>query len=217
MAHRSFDSQLSVAPRRGLAGSATADVEVKERGGGSPRVGPEVVVTLAYRLYDAAGALVEAPGPDEAIEFVFGLGQASRAIESALEGLEVGAGARVQLSPQHAFGPRDDSAQLVLNRAELPAAALLGDEFAAERDDGVVIFLRVIEIDDVMVRLDANHPLAGQAVTLELDVLASRGATPAELRSAEAELAERSETEAEPHVLATRLLQRGRLAAPKAE
>lgn len=216
MAHRSFDSQLSVAPRRGLAGSASADVAVKAGIDGSPRVGPGVVVMLAYRLYDAEGVLVEAPGPDEASEFVFGVGQASPAIEGALEGLEVGGGVRVQLAPQHAFGPRDDSAQIVLARAELPAAALIGDEFEAERDDGEVIFLRVIEIDDARVRLDVNHPLAGQAVPLERDVR-SRGATPRELRSAEAELAARSETEAEPDVLAARLLHRGRLAAPKAE
>jgi FKBP-type peptidyl-prolyl cis-trans isomerase SlyD len=215
MAHRSFDPQLSLAPRR--AGSASADVEVSEVVGGSPRVGPEVVVTLGYRLYDAAGVLVEAPGPEEAIEFVFGVGQASSAIEAALEGLAVGSGARVQLPPQQAFGLRDEDAEIVLDRAELPAAAVLGDEFEAERDAGEVIFLRVIQIDGEMARLDANHPLAGQAVTLELDVLASRAATPAELRSAKAELAARSETEAEPDVLAAGLLQRGRLAVPKAE
>jgi len=190
---------------------------VRDGVGGSPRVGPEVVVTLEYRLYDAKAVLVEAPGPDEAIEFVFGLGQASPAIERALEGLQVGDVARVQLPPQHAFGLRDDTAEIVLDRAELPAGALVGDEFEAERDNGDVIFLRIVALDGEMVRLDANHPLAGQAVTLEFDVLASRGATPAELRSARAELAARNETEAEPDVLASRLLQRGRLAAPKAE
>ena len=178
------------------------------------QVGPEIVVRLEYQLYDAEGALVEAPGPDESIVFIFGLGQAPPAIERAVEGLRVGQSRRVQLRPNEAFGPRDEAAVLVVHRAELPDGAALGDELEAEREDGELVFLRVVEIDAEEARLDANHPLAGQTVALELSVLETRVATSAELEGAEAELRARR-AGAGPDVLASGLLRRNRFTPPE--
>jgi len=172
-------------------------------------VGPEVVVRLSYRLYDAEGALVEAPGPEEAIEFIYGVGQAPPGIESAVEGLRIGQSRRVQLPPEQAFGERDESAVVVVEASELPDGASLGDEFEADRDDGEVVFLRVVELEEGIARLDANHPLAGQTVTLELEVLGTRVASSAELRETELDLATNGSAE-QPHVLASRLLRRDR-------
>ena len=78
------------------------------------QVGPEVLVRLSYRLFDAEDALVEAPGPDEAIEFIFGVGQASASIERAVEGLRVGESRKVRLSLREAFGARDENAVIVV-------------------------------------------------------------------------------------------------------
>jgi FKBP-type peptidyl-prolyl cis-trans isomerase 2 len=173
-----------------------------------------VVVRLEYSLYDAEGALVEAPGPEESIEFIFGTGQASPAIERAVDGLSVGAVTRVQLQPREAFGARDPAAELVLERSELPETTQLGDELEAEGEDGETVFLRVVELDGEMARLDANHPLAGQTVALELHVLETRIATSAELRAAEQALLMSSEENA-PDVLASRLLRGERFTPPE--
>jgi FKBP-type peptidyl-prolyl cis-trans isomerase 2 len=181
--------------------------------GGRP-IGPEIVVRLEYQLYDAEGALVEAPGPEEPIIFIFGMGQAPPAIERAVEGLRVGQSRRVHLDPNQAFGRRDDAAVLVVHRAELPEGASLGDELEAEGEDGELVFLRIVEIDAEEARLDANHPLAGQTVALELSVLETRVATSAELEAAEAELGARR-AEAGPDVLASRLLRRDRFTPPE--
>jgi FKBP-type peptidyl-prolyl cis-trans isomerase 2 len=178
------------------------------------QVGPEMVVRLEYQLFDAEGGLVEAPGPEEFIEFIYGVGQAPPAIEKAVDGLRLGESRRVQLKANEAFGPRDEEAMVVVERSELPEGAALGDEFEAEREDGELVFLRVVEIEEDVVRLDANHPLAGQRVTLELRVLALRVATSVELAEAEAEL-ERRRTGDEPDVLASNLLRRDRFTPPK--
>jgi FKBP-type peptidyl-prolyl cis-trans isomerase SlyD len=172
-------------------------------------VGPEVVVRLAYRLYDAEGELVEAPGPAEAMEFLFGVGQAPAALERALDGLRVGQSRRVLLPPEEAFGARDEAALIEVDANELPPGAGPGDEFEADREDGQTVFLRVVELEQGVARLDANHPLAGQTVTLELSVLETRAASSEELRAAELALAEAELGEA-PHVLASRLLRRDR-------
>jgi FKBP-type peptidyl-prolyl cis-trans isomerase 2 len=172
-------------------------------------VGPEVVVRLEYRLYDEEEELVEAPGPEEAVEFIFGVGQAPLAVERAIDGLRVGQSRRVQLPPAQAFGPRDESALISVEASELPEGAGPGDEFEADREDGQTVFLRVVELEDGVAHLDANHPLAGQSITLELQVLELRSATSAELEAAERALAEADGAEV-PHVLASSLLRRDR-------
>ncbi len=150
------------------------------------QVGPEVRVRVEYRLFDAEDALVEAPGPEESIEFIFGVGQAPPHIESAVDGLRVGESRRVRLRPREAFGLRDEQAVISVDRSELPEGAALGDEFEAESEDGEPVFLRVVDLDEEVARLDANHPLAGQSVTLELTVISARIATSAEVREARA-------------------------------
>lgn len=176
------------------------------------QVGPEVLVRLAYDLYDAEGNRVEAPGPDEAFELIVGVGQVPAVIERAIEGLSLGQSRRLELSPSEAFGLRDEDAIAVVERARLPAEAALGDELEAESEDGETVFLRVVELDDEHARLDANHPLAGQRVGLELRVIALRAASPLEVEAARAALD--AEDRLAPEVSVSRLLQRERLPSP---
>lgn len=152
------------------------------------QVGPEVFVRLQYALYDAEGELVEAPGPDETLELIVGLGQAPAVLEQAIEGLALGESRRIALGPHEGFGPRDEDAIVVVERGELPAEARLGDELEAESEDGETVFLRVVELDEEYARLDANHPLAGQQVTLELRVVELRAASGLEVEAARAAL-----------------------------
>jgi FKBP-type peptidyl-prolyl cis-trans isomerase 2 len=189
---------------------------VNELGGVAvQRVGPEVVVQLEYSLFDAEGELIEAPGEDESIEFIFGVGQAPAVFERAVDGLSLGDARRVELGPSEAFGPRDEEAIVVVHRTELPAEVALGDELEAESDDGELIFLRVVELEGDIARLDANHPLAGQRVALELRVVGLRAATSGELVAANAELDQQAEQA--PDVLVSRLLRRERFTPPESE
>jgi FKBP-type peptidyl-prolyl cis-trans isomerase SlyD len=146
-------------------------------------VGPEVAIELQYSLFDAEGELVESSADPEPLCFVFGTGQLPVAIEQAIEGSSVGAVRRVPLTPDQAFGKRDEAAVIVVAREELPEEARPGDELEAESDSGEVVFLRVLELDDDNVWLDTNHPLAGQSVTLELRVISARPAARTELEA----------------------------------
>lgn len=176
---------------------------------GVRQVGPEVLVRLEYALYDAEGELVEAPGPEEALELLVGVGQAPAVIERALEGLALGESRRIQLGPREAFGARDEDAVVVVERGELPADTRLGDELEAESESGETVFLRVVELDDEQARLDANHPLAGQRIGLELRVIALRAASALEVEAARAAL--EAEAAPAPDVPIARLLGRDRL------
>jgi FKBP-type peptidyl-prolyl cis-trans isomerase 2 len=178
-------------------------------------VGPGAVVRLEYSLYDAAGELFEAPGSDEALELIVGVGQAPELIERAIEGLSLGQSRRVDLAPSEAFGARDEDAIVVVARGDLPDDAALGDELEGEGEDGQTVFLRVVELDAEHAQLDANHPLAGQSIGLELRVVGLRAASAGEVQAARAALD--AEDGSAPDVAVSRLWQRERLPSPGSE
>jgi FKBP-type peptidyl-prolyl cis-trans isomerase SlyD len=65
----------------------------------------------------------------------------------------------------------------------------VGGEFEAEGDDGTTLTMRVTEVRDDAVVVDANHPLAGETLNFKVRVVAVREATPDEVVEAQAELA----------------------------
>jgi FKBP-type peptidyl-prolyl cis-trans isomerase SlyD len=174
------------------------------------QLGPGIWTRLRYRVFDAEGEALE---PD-AVETgcVFGYGALLPALEAALEGKPAGARCSVELAPKDAFGKRDPKLTLEVERVEFPPGVSPGDRFDAERDDGTPLVLSVLEVSDTAVVLDLNHPLAGQRVRFEVEVLEARPASAEELALAEARLAEEPEGDSEapePLIDPARLLHRG--------
>jgi FKBP-type peptidyl-prolyl cis-trans isomerase SlyD len=170
------------------------------------QVGPDTVAHFSYQLFDEEGELVEDSGGQE-FSFLFGYGQLVPRLEMALEGMLPGARKRVQLGPKEAFGERDLSKIIEVDPTDFPPDVAPGDEFVAENEEGDGVTLVVLDVDAERVVLDANHPLAGQTVVLELRVAAVRPALAAEIAEA-AQLLERGQTAATSLLPAARLLRR---------
>jgi len=152
------------------------------------RVGPGTLVELAYDVFDADGERVGGSDGGEPLSAVVGYGELMPAIERALDGLQGGASRTVTLAAKDAYGPRDASRVLEVDRDEFPADVAAGDRFEVETERGDRLVLRVLDVRDDAVVVDANHPLAGQRVRFELHVLEVRPATEHELREASARL-----------------------------
>lgn len=138
---------------------------------------------FTYALFDEDGELVESSGTSE-LSFLCGYGQLAGALESALTGLEPGGRKRVSLRPEDAFGGRDAEAIIEVDRGDFPDGVEPGDEFQADSEDGGVVTLTVVDVDAERVVLDTNHPLAGQKVSIELEVRAVRPALEQEIQEA---------------------------------
>ncbi len=149
-------------------------------------VGPEIFLRLKYLLSDAEGEAVEVES--EQLCAIYGMGQLLPVVERAIDGLHEGDQKTLSLAAKEAFGDRDPEAVLSVARDEFPADVAPGDHFEAENNDGGIVVLRVLEVDDEGVVLDANHPLAGQDLKLEVTLLEVRPATQDELELALAEL-----------------------------
>jgi len=152
------------------------------------QVGPEMWVRLSVVIRDAEGEAVQ----DEPTEtaFVFGFGATLPALEAGIEGLPQGAKKSLSIKPEDAFGERDPKAVLEVLRDEFPEDVAEGDVFDAEEDDatdnpGGMVLLRVLEVTPDTVVLDRNHPLAGQKVRFDVEVLEVRPAEEDEISAAE--------------------------------
>jgi FKBP-type peptidyl-prolyl cis-trans isomerase SlyD len=139
---------------------------------------------LRYTAYDAEGELVAGTPAD--VGAVFGFGMLLPAIEQRIEGLVAGEKKSFELDPGDAYGARDPKAEVEFDRAEFPEDLAEGDRYEVERDDGTPLVLQVLAVRDEGVLVDLNHPLAGQRVRFEVEVLEARAATDDELTLAEA-------------------------------
>jgi FKBP-type peptidyl-prolyl cis-trans isomerase SlyD len=151
--------------------------------GAAFQIGPGMWVRLRYGARDADGEAVEDLEPE--LGYVHGYGALLPRLESALDGHRVGELVRVTLPPREAFGERREEAVLELARDEFPEEVAAGDRFEVESEEGALLVLRVLEVAPDAVVVDANHPLAGQAVTFQLEVLEVRPATDEESSRAE--------------------------------
>ena len=161
-------------------------------------IGPGKWVQIEYELRDGRGNQLEKT--EEPVEFVYGSSDLLPAFEEALEGLEQGDAVNISIPPEDAYGTRDESNVFRVDRSEFPEDAELeiDDEFVAEGEDGSQLNMRVDEVHDDYVLVDANHPLAGETLNFQVHVMTVRPATEDELLAAQAEVSDTPTPEGDP-------------------
>ena len=145
-------------------------------------------VVLEYSLANEKGEVLDSSSAEdgEPIIYIHGYGMLVPGLEAALVGLEVGASKDVTVSPEDGFGDRDDELVLEIDRTDFPdpKTVTVGDEVVAESPDGEEVPMRVVEVKEETVIVDANHPLAG--VTLRYSVTVKEVAEASQEEIAEA-------------------------------
>ena len=140
--------------------------------------------TFHYTLKDGTGRLIDTSRGGAPMPFTEGMGQIIEGLEAALLPMAVGEKRTVAVPPERAYGLPDPGLVQKVPRARLPVAELrVGDQFQTGPDrHAPVVTVRALEGDDVL--LDANHPLAGQELHFEVEVVTVRAATQEELQPA---------------------------------
>lgn len=146
-------------------------------------------ITFHYVLKDGAGRLVDTSRGGAPMPFTEGAGQIIEGLEEQLLLMAAGEKRTVVVPPERAYGARDASLVQKVPRARLPVDNLkVGDQFQTGPDrHAPVVTVLALEGDEVL--LDANHPMAGQVLHFEVEVVAVREATPEELPRAAGEAA----------------------------
>jgi FKBP-type peptidyl-prolyl cis-trans isomerase SlyD len=155
-------------------------------------IAPNTHVTLDYELRDEDGDLLDASRTEggEPIRYVHGYGMIVPGLEAALIGLRAGDERDVVVPADAGYGEYDEGLVLEIERTEFPdpKAVEVGDEFVAESPEGDEIAMSVVEVNDDVVVVDANHPLAGMTLRYSVKVRDVRPATEAEIERAASDL-----------------------------
>jgi FKBP-type peptidyl-prolyl cis-trans isomerase SlyD len=147
---------------------------------------PQCVAALTWTLKDTLGEILDVL--DEPVEFLIGGQDLLPSIEEALQGHAAGAKVQLQIEPEQAFGdfndqlifleprglfPQDLQEGLTIEGSALPA----GCNLDAPKDK----LYTVTDIYPEHVVLDGNHPLAGIAIRITLQVESVREASEEEI------------------------------------
>jgi FKBP-type peptidyl-prolyl cis-trans isomerase SlyD len=150
------------------------------------KINEQCVVSLTWTLKDTLGEELDVL--DEPVEFLVRGDDLFEKIETALQGAEVGAKLDLHLEPEEAFGDFNDQLIFLAPRDAFPKELEEGMTFegtalpeGACRDAPADLFYTVTDIYPEHVVLDGNHPLAGIAIRLSLQVEAVREATEEEI------------------------------------
>jgi len=106
----------------------------------------------------------------EPIEFVIGQGQLIPGFENGILGLSTGDKKTIEIPAVDAYGEYRDDLKLTVPKSNVPQGIEVGHSLQANVNDQIVQFMvRQVDEDDVIV--DANHPLAGQTLIFDIEIL----------------------------------------------
>jgi peptidylprolyl isomerase len=107
------------------------------------------------------------------LEFSLGSGQVIAGFDNAVEGMAVGDSKTVTLPPDEAYGDRHEKLLQEVPRTSLPddMKPEVGMALQTQSPEGQVMNLVIADVTEDSITVDANHPLAGQALTFAIELV----------------------------------------------
>ena len=141
------------------------------------------VAGIHYTLTNKKGEKIESSVGAEPLVYLHGNGNLITGLETQLEGKKVGDKFTVQVKAADAYGDYDEELIETVAKADFEDQNELavGKEFQYSDDEGEIYHVRIVKIDNETVTVDGNHPLAGQDLTFEVEVVSIRDASDEEL------------------------------------
>jgi peptidylprolyl isomerase len=112
-------------------------------------------------------------GHGEPLEFTVGAGEVIPGFDGAVRGMQVGEKKTVEIEPDDAYGPRREGlvASVPRESAQFPVEPQVGMRFGLPLQDGNQIEVVVTEVTPDHVTIDGNHPLAGERLTFDVELV----------------------------------------------
>lgn len=136
------------------------------------------VVTMHYTLTDDGGNVIDSSAGAEPLSYLHGHGNIVPGLERALDGKESGHKSKQTISPSDGYGDKNPDLIFEAPRENFPPDMKLeeGVRVNADGPNGPVTFI-VVKLTEKGTLLDANHPLAGQALHFDIELVEVREAT----------------------------------------
>jgi FKBP-type peptidyl-prolyl cis-trans isomerase SlyD len=142
------------------------------------QVADNMAVSIHYTLTNDDGEVLDSSIGDEALVFLQGSGNIISGLENVMVGKVVGDKFNVRIAPEDAYGELMEDMIQVISRDMFEGIddIEVGMQFHADVSSGSGI-VTVVSIDDDNITIDGNHPLAGLALTFDVEVIDVRPAT----------------------------------------
>ncbi len=129
-------------------------------------------VQVHYTGTLADGSVFDSSREREPLEFVMGSGMLIPGFEAAVMGREAGDSVTVNIEPANAYGETDLELIFTVDRNEVPEHIKPeeGLELQLSNEEGTMN-VTITEVTDNEITLDANHPLAGKALTFAIEII----------------------------------------------
>ncbi|MEO1638539.1 MAG: peptidylprolyl isomerase [Pseudomonadota bacterium] len=135
------------------------------------KAGDTVRITYVGTLNN--GEVFDSSEGRDPLEFVVGSGQIIKGLDVAIPGMAVGDTKDVNVPCDQAYGQVNPEARQAVPRDQMPPEIPLevGTQLKMQTPQGQVVPVKVAEVTDDEVTLDANHPLAGQDLNFAIEVV----------------------------------------------
>jgi peptidylprolyl isomerase len=133
--------------------------------------GDKVKVNYSGKLTD--GTEFDSSEGHAPLEFTIGENEVIPGFENAVIGMSPGQSKTITVASEQAYGPRQKDLMVEVDRKDVPADLTLeiGARLEVTQEDGDVFMVTVSELSETSVTLDANHPLAGEDLVFEINLL----------------------------------------------
>jgi FKBP-type peptidyl-prolyl cis-trans isomerase 2 len=130
-------------------------------------------VSVHYTGTLDGGEVFDSSKEREPIEFTLGEGKVIPGFENAVEGMSVNETKSVRIPAAEAYGERTEDLVFTFERKNLPGEMEPREGMHVELRGpaGQAVPARIVNVTDESVTVDANHPLSGQDLTFELELV----------------------------------------------
>lgn len=134
-------------------------------------------VKVHYTGTLADGEVFDTSAEREPLEFTLGQGQLIPGFEKAVVGMGVGESAKIDIPSDEAYGEVREDLIIAVPKNQLPddVEPKVGMQLQVNQPNGQPVPVRVAEVGETELKLDANHPLAGQDLTFEIELVEVAG------------------------------------------
>ncbi len=136
------------------------------------KVGDTATIHYEGKLSD--GMVFDSSRERQPLSFKLGAKQVIAGFDAAVQGMSVGDRKTIKISPDQAYGDRRTELIFRVNRKQVPTNLPLeiGSQLQLPTASGEAVPVMVVELNGDQVTLDGNHPLAGETLTFEIELIA---------------------------------------------
>ncbi len=133
--------------------------------------GDSVRIQYTGKLVD--GKVFEASVEDQPLQFTIGGDRVVTDLEQAVVGMATGESKTIKIMADNAYGPYHDELVFVLDRHRFSENLQpeVGQDLLIREGNDPALQVTVIDVSESSVTLDANHPLAGKHLTIDISLV----------------------------------------------